>query len=352
MRVIITAGGTGGHIMPAMAIAEGIRDRHQDAKILYIGTNRGMEERIAGQFGIDFKGIDALGIKGKSPRHLARAAVVNVKALMDAVRIVRSFGPDWVVGTGGYVTGMVVLAGFLLGARCAIQEQNSVGGLTNRLLGRLAKKIFLAYPDVAGVFPKAKCILTGNPVRKSIARELRKDEGDYLLILGGSLGAASINDAAVKALRLLKNEGLALKVLHQTGAKDYEKVVQAYAEAGVEATVRDFIDDMAPVYAGARLALCRCGGLTLSEISVMGLPAVMVPFPQATDDHQMGNGRYVEAHGGGWVIPDDRLSPERLAMEIKERYFAHDMLRRAASDLISLELGNGSTVIAEEISGV
>lgn len=338
--------------MPAMAIAEGIRDRRPDAAILYIGTNRGMEERIAGQFGLDFKGIDALGIKGKGPRHIARAAFVNVKALLDALSIVRSFRPDWVVGTGGYVTGMVVLAGFLTRARCAIQEQNSVGGLTNRILGRLAKRIFLAYPDDAGVFPKSKTILTGNPVRKSISPGLRKGEGDYLLILGGSLGASSINDTAVKALKLLKDEGVVLKVLHQTGARDFRKVEQAYGEAGVEATVRDFIDDMAPVYAGARLALCRCGGLTLSELSVMGVPAIMVPFPQATDNHQMGNGRYVERHGGGWVIPDDALSPERLALEIRKRYFDHDMLQRAASDFISLGLGNGSRVIAEEISGV
>jgi UDP-N-acetylglucosamine--N-acetylmuramyl-(pentapeptide) pyrophosphoryl-undecaprenol N-acetylglucosamine transferase len=352
MRVIVTAGGTGGHIMPAMAIVEGIRDRIPDAEILYIGTNRGMEERIAGQYGLNFVGIDALGIKGKSPASLAKAAVVNVSALAKALKIVRSFKPDWVVGTGGYVTGMVVLAGFLLGARCAIQEQNSVGGLTNRLLSRVAGKVFLAYPDTAGVFPGGKCILTGNPVRKSISRDLRKDNGDYLLVLGGSLGASSINEAAVKACKLLKNEGLTLKVLHQSGAKDLEKVKKGYEELGIVAQVYDFINDMASVYTGARMALCRCGGLTLSEISVMGVPAIMVPYPLAADDHQTGNGHYVEAHGGGWVIPDSLLSPERLAMEIRKRYFDHAGLEQAASNLMALGLGNGSGIIAQEISGV
>lgn len=351
MRVIVTAGGTGGHIMPAMAIVEGIKDRRPDAQILYIGTNRGMEERIAEQFGLDFRGIDALGIKGKSPAQLAKAAVVNVSALARAMKLVSSFRPDWVIGTGGYVTGMVVLAGFLNGARCAIQEQNSVGGLTNKLLSRLAQKVFLAYPDTAGVFPKTKSILTGNPVRKSISGDLRK-EGDYLLVLGGSLGASSINAAAVKACALLKAEGLELKVLHQTGPKDFEAVKKRYEEAGVTATVHDFITDMAPVYAGARMALCRCGGLTLSELSVMGVPAVMVPFPLAADDHQTGNGRYVEAHGGGWLIPDALLSPERLAMEIRKRYFDDAGLKGAASAIIALGLGNGSRIIAEEISGV
>jgi UDP-N-acetylglucosamine--N-acetylmuramyl-(pentapeptide) pyrophosphoryl-undecaprenol N-acetylglucosamine transferase len=352
MRVIVTAGGTGGHIMPAMAIVEGIRDRHPDARILYIGTNRGMEERISKGFGLDFVGIDALGIKGKSPLNLAKAAFVNVGALAKAVKIVRSFRPDWVIGTGGYVTGMVVLAGFLLGARCAIQEQNSVGGLTNRILSRLARRVFLAYPDTAGVFPGKKCLLTGNPVRKSISQDLRKGSGDYLLVLGGSLGASSINDAMVKASKLLKNEGLSLKILHQTGAKDLEEVKKGYAEAGVMASVHDFISDMAPVYAGARMALCRCGGLTLSEISVMGVPAIMVPYPHAADDHQMGNGRYVEAHGGGWIIPDGHLTPERLAMEIRKRYFDDAGLAKAAADITALKLGNGSTIIAEEISRV
>jgi UDP-N-acetylglucosamine--N-acetylmuramyl-(pentapeptide) pyrophosphoryl-undecaprenol N-acetylglucosamine transferase len=351
MRVIVTAGGTGGHIMPAMAIVEGIKEKHPDAALLYIGTNRGMEERIAAQYGLDFRGIDALGIKGKSPAQLAKAAVVNLKAFARALALVSAFRPDWVIGTGGYVTGMVVLAGFLNGARCAIQEQNSVGGLTNKLLSRVAQKVFLAYPDTAGVFPKGKTVLTGNPVRKSISRDLKK-EGSYLLVLGGSLGASSINGAAVKACVILKSEGLEMKVLHQTGTKDLEAVKKGYAEAGIDADVHDFITDMAPVYAGARMALCRCGGLTLSEISVMGVPAIMVPFPLAADDHQTGNGRYVEAHGGGWLIPDRELTPERLALEIKKRYFDHAGLEQAASAIIALGLGNGARIIAEEISGV
>ena len=352
MRVIVTAGGTGGHIMPAMAIVEGIRDLRPDAQILYVGTNRGMEERIAGQFRLDFRGIDALGIKGKSPRQLARAAVVNLSALAKAAGIVRAFKPDWVVGTGGYVTGMVVLAGFLGGARCAIQEQNSVGGLTNRILARLAKRVFLAYPDTAGVFPERRCVLTGNPVRKSISRSLRKGSGECLLVLGGSLGASSINRAAVHALKILKDQGLNLRVLHQTGEKDLEEVRRRYGELGIEAETHAFIGDMSPVYAGARMALCRCGGLTLSELSVMGVPAVMVPYPLAADDHQMGNGRYVEAHGGGWVIPDSQLTPERLAFELGKRFFDDAMLAQASADMEALGLGNGSTLIAQEIAGV
>jgi len=352
MKIVITAGGTGGHIMPAVAIAEGIRDRSPDTEILFVGTKRGMEERITRQHGLEFVGMDALGIKGKSPKQMFRAAFVNISAFMEALRLMRSFRPDWVIGTGGYVTGMVVLAGKIKGARCAIQEQNSIGGLTNRILSRFAHRVFLAFPDTYGVFPKAKCVLTGNPVRKDIVPGEVKGPGEYLLILGGSLGASSINRAAVEAAHILKREDKELRIVHQTGAKDLEKIKEAYRQMGLSATVCDFIDDMAPIYRGARLAVCRCGGLTLSELSIMGLPAIMIPFPLAADDHQMKNGRYVEAHGGGWIIPDDRLNPERLALEIKKRFFDDGALELASSRIFELQLGKGSQRIAEEILGV
>lgn len=352
MKIVITAGGTGGHIMPAVAIAEGIRDRSPATEILFVGTNRGMEERITRQNGLPFVGMDALGIKGKSPRQIFRAAFVNVSAFARAMKLMRSFRPDWVIGTGGYITGMVVLAGYLSRARCAVQEQNSIGGMTNRILSRFANRVFLAFPDTHGVFPKGKTVLTGNPVRKGITSGEKKGPGGYLLILGGSLGASSINEAGVKAAKILKGEGHELRIVHQTGARDLEKVKEAYRQMGLSAQVFDFIDDMAPVYQGARLAVCRCGGLTLSELSITGLPAIMIPFPHATDDHQMKNGRYVEAHGGGWVIPDDHLNPERLALEIRKRFFDDAALEHASSRLTELKLGNGSQRIAEEILGV
>lgn len=352
MKIVITAGGTGGHIMPAVAIAEGIREKSPETEILFVGTKRGMEERITRQHGLAFVGMDALGVKGKSPSQIFRAAFVNISAFVQALKLMRSFRPDWVIGTGGYITGMVVLAGHLSRARCAIQEQNSIGGLTNRILSRFAHRIFLAFPDTCGAFPKAKTVLTGNPVRKGIAPDESKRPGEYLLVLGGSLGASSINEAVVKAAKILKDEGTELRIVHQSGARDIEKVKEAYRQMGLSATVCDFIDDMAPIYQGARLAVCRCGGLTLSELSITGLPAIMVPFPYATDDHQMKNGRYVEAHGGGWIIPDDHLNPERLALEIKKRFFDDNVLKLASTRLSELQLGKGSQRIAEEILGV
>jgi len=247
---------------------------------------------------------------------------------------------------------MVVLAGFMLGCRCAIQEQNSVAGLTNKLLSRIARKIFLAFPDSVQTFARHKSILTGNPVRKEIQASEQYADRKNLLILGGSLGASSINHTCIEAMKILRDQGIIPEIIHQTGSTDFTLVKQAYAQMGVTAKVHDFIDDMAPVYVKSCMALCRCGGLTLSELSKTALPAIMVPFPHATDNHQMKNALYVSSKGGGWIIPDDLLTPERLALEISTRLADRDGLLRTSSHMASLGLGNGSERIVQEILSV
>ena len=353
MKVLVTAGGPGGHIMPAVAIAEAIRDKVHGTKVLFVGTDRGMEERIARLKGLDFIPIRAQGIKGKSVTNIGKAVFLNVKAFRKAIGIIRDFKPAWVIGTGGYVTGMVVLAGRLLGCSCAIQEQNSIPGLTNRLLSRIAQRVFLAFPDSQGRFPKAKTLLVGNPLRRELTSHNQNvtNEG-YLIILGGSLGASSINRASVAALGILKAEGHQVQAIHQCGGSDYPWVAAAYRQTGIETLVYDFIDDMAPVYRGARLAVSRCGGITLSELSAMGLPSIMIPFPHATDNHQMENARYVASLGGGWIIEDSELTPERLASEIKTRFFNEEDLKNASSNMLRMGLGAGAETIAREILGV
>jgi UDP-N-acetylglucosamine--N-acetylmuramyl-(pentapeptide) pyrophosphoryl-undecaprenol N-acetylglucosamine transferase len=353
MRILVTAGGTGGHIMPAVAIAEAIRDKVEGTEILFVGTNRGMEERIARLKGLNFAPIRAQGIKGKSVMNLGKAISLNVKAFLTALGIIKDFRPTWVIGTGGYVTGMVVLAGRLMGCSCAIQEQNSIPGLTNRLLSRIAHRVFLAFPDSRGRFPKAKTLLVGNPLRRELTSHNRNVPGEgYLLILGGSLGASSINRASVAALGILKSEGHPLQAIHQCGSSDLQWVSYAYQQQGIDALVHDFIDDMAPVYRGARLAVSRCGGITLSELSAMGLPSILIPYPHATDNHQVENARYVAALGGGWIIEDSELTPERLALEIKTRFFDEEGLKNASSNMHRMGLGAGAEVIAREILGV
>lgn len=352
MRVLITAGGTGGHIMPAVAIAEAIRDKAPGTEILFVGTDRGMEERIARLNDLAFIPLRAQGIKGKSIASLGKALVVNVKAFLTALGIVRGFKPQWVIGTGGYVTGMVVLAGRLLGCSCAIQEQNSIPGLTNRILSCFARRVFLAFPDRQGRFGKAKTLLTGNPLRRELVSCERTQGNGYLLILGGSLGASSINHAAVKALEILKEEGPEVRVIHQCGSHDVRWVTDAYARMGIEARVTAFIDDMAAVYRGAGLVISRCGGITLSELSAVGLAAIMIPFPHATDDHQTANAEYVAKRGGGWIIADSELTPERLAFEIRTRLSDEEGLQNASLHMRRMGLGAGADAIAREILSV
>jgi UDP-N-acetylglucosamine--N-acetylmuramyl-(pentapeptide) pyrophosphoryl-undecaprenol N-acetylglucosamine transferase len=349
VKLLITAGGTGGHIMPAVAVAEAVRERLPGAKILFVGTDRGMEERIARLKGLDFVAIPALGIKGKSFSNLLKALLVNVRAFLKALFIVRDFAPEWVIGTGGYVTGMVVLAGRLLGSRCAIQEQNSIPGLTNRLLSRIVHRIYLAFPDSTGRFPASKVVVTGNPLRRELAGCVRDSDPSTLLVLGGSLGASSINRAAIGAALILKDQGVNLRILHQSGTQDCAWVEKAYRDMGADAEVSAFIDDMARAYRSARLAVSRCGGITLSELSAAGLPSILIPFPLATDDHQTENGRYVAEKAAGWLIPDSLLTPERLALEIRSRFFDREGLERASAAMKKLGLGAGADAIAQEI---
>jgi len=352
MRVLLTAGGTGGHVMPALAIADSLKKLSPDLELVFVGTDRGLEERLTRARGMDFVPLRALGVKGKSIRDVVRSGAINLRAFLSALRIIRRFRPDWIIGTGGYVTGMVVLAGRLSGSLCAIQEQNSIPGLTNRILSRIAHRVFLAYPDTRGIFPAEKTILTGNPVREELTPEKGLEHPPTLLVLGGSLGARSINRAAPEALVMLKKQGLRPEVIHQCGSADYPWVSEAYRAGGIQAQVHEFIDDMAAVYRRASLAVCRSGGLTLSELSRMKVPGIMAPYPLATDDHQMKNAHFVASRGGGWIIPDQHLTAQRLALEILTRISDAEGLTEAARSMYRMNLGDGAPRIAREILNV
>lgn len=348
MRLVITAGGTGGHIIPALAIAQALREKKPDTDILFIGTDRGLEEKLAAKYNIKFVPLKSAGIKGKSLKSILSAVFVNIRAFASALKIMSSFKPDWVIGAGGYVTGMVVLAGRLTGARCAIQEQNSVPGLTNRILARISHRIFLSFPDAAGSFPAGKAVVTGNPLRP----EFQPDDGitkRTLLIMGGSLGATSINKAAVSALGMIKKSLNGLEIIHQTGGADAGWVKKAYDEKGIKVSVEPFIEDMASVFLRTKLAVCRAGGITLSELSRMGVPAIMVPLPNAADNHQYFNALYIAEAGGGWILDQAGLTPETLSAEIHKRLKDEEALSAASSASRQLGLGDGTEHITKEL---
>lgn len=319
-RVIVTTGGTGGHIFPALAVAEELRARHPQARVLFVGGVRGPEARLAAEAGLEFAALPVRPVLGRGLRALA-AGWWLLPGLGKALVLHGRFKPQVVVGLGGYAAFASVLAAVLRRTPTAIHEQNSVPGLTNRLLGRLVDRVMVSFPDRAGSFPATKVTWTGNPVRKSIvalARSERQEGGDRgkrLLVLGGSQGAVAVNDAVLEALPRLRQAGVEIR--HQTGAHDYERVTTRYATMeGLKATVEPFIQDMAEAYAWAGLALCRAGATTVAELAVAGVPSVLIPFPHATHQHQSVNARFLEQAGAARCIEQSELPGRDLAMEL------------------------------------
>ncbi|WP_285905304.1 undecaprenyldiphospho-muramoylpentapeptide beta-N-acetylglucosaminyltransferase [Pseudodesulfovibrio pelocollis] len=321
-RVLIATGGTGGHIFPALAVADELAARNPGAAILFAG-GAGPEGAMARDHGLDFLELPARGIMGRGLSGLLGGLSWLGRSLPMALREVRRFRPDAAIGFGGYAGFCPVLAAALLGVPTAVHEQNSVPGITNKVLGKMVKRIFLSFPDTRGVFPAGKTALTGNPVRAAIvaAGDVRmadasRTPGKGVLVLGGSQGARPVNDAVIAALPLLMDQGVALT--HQAGRADAERVRAAYASAGADpAQVRDFIDDMAGEYARADLALCRAGATTVFEVAAAGVPALFVPFPQATHDHQTMNARAMADMGAARLLPQAGLTGAALAEAIQ-----------------------------------
>ncbi len=317
-RIILTTGGTGGHIFPALAVAEEITRRHPKARILFMGGQYGPEADLAARAGLEYVGLPVRGVLGRGLRAVAAAGAMGL-GVWRAVSVVRRFDPDMVVGFGGYAAFAGVLAARLCGRPAAIHEQNAIPGLTNRLLGRVVQRVFLSLPDTAGAFPARRCVATGNPVRAAIVaagtaaaaendKALRSAHSRRLLVMGGSLGARAINEAVVAALPALRDAGVDL--WHQTGVADWERVRAGYKQAGIsEARVEAFIDDVASAYTWADLVLCRAGATSVAELAVAGKPSVLVPFPFATHNHQWHNARHIADAGAAQVVEQKDIVP-------------------------------------------
>ncbi|ABM27764.1 undecaprenyldiphospho-muramoylpentapeptide beta-N-acetylglucosaminyltransferase [Nitratidesulfovibrio vulgaris] len=311
-RVILTTGGTGGHIFPALAVAEEIRARYPECSVLFMGGLYGPEADLAARAGLDFVGLPVRGVLGRGVRAIG-AAFGMAAGIARAYAVMGRFDPDIVLGFGGYAAFAGVLAARLRGRPAAIHEQNSVPGVTNRVLSRVVPRVFLSLPDTLGAFPPQKTCLAGNPVRASIVAcgaersDPRPDHVRRLLVMGGSLGARAINDAVVSSLPALAEAGV--EVWHQTGAADWERIRKAYAETGHgEGRVEAFIDDVASAYAWADLVLCRAGATSVAELAVAGKPAVLVPYPFATHDHQTHNARWLVSRGAAVLLEQKDIS--------------------------------------------
>lgn len=316
-RVIVTTGGTGGHIFPALAVAEEIKARNRDATVLFMGGKYGPEGDLAAQAGLEFVGLPVRGFLGRGLGMLG-AGLGMLRGLTKAVIVIRRFKPDAVIGFGGYAAFAGVMAARYVGAPTAVHEQNSIPGVANKILARRVDKVFVSLPDVRAIFPEEKTLFTGNPVRASIAALADDDErfsreiGGRVLILGGSQGAKAINDCVLANLEALIDGGMSL--WHQAGPADFERVRDAYRKNGGEKMrVDGFIRDMETAYAWADIVVCRAGATTIAELTVAGLPALFIPFPAATHDHQTHNARQLTAVGAAELLPQAKLDPVKGA---------------------------------------
>jgi UDP-N-acetylglucosamine--N-acetylmuramyl-(pentapeptide) pyrophosphoryl-undecaprenol N-acetylglucosamine transferase len=313
------AGGTGGHVYPALAVAEQLRAQGMD--VSWLGTRKGLEARLVPARGLEIDWIRAEGLRRSGWWRMLRAPLVLSGACWEAGRVLRRRRPCVVLGMGGFVSGPGGLMARLLGIPLVVHEQNSVPGLTNRWLARIASRVLEAFSGSFG--SERRALACGNPVRPEIAdlpepalRFAERTGPFRLLVLGGSLGAQALNAGVPAALALLPRD-LRPRVRHQTGQGKQEVTEAAYAESGVEAEVQPFLEDMAGAYAWADLVICRSGALTVSELAAAGLGALLVPYPYAVDDHQTRNGAYLADAGAARLLAQTESSPERLASELQ-----------------------------------
>lgn len=330
--VVIMAGGTGGHVFPALAVAE--RLRAHGAAVVWIGTQRGLEATLVPKTGIPMEWIGVAGLRGKSLSQRLMTPIMLSQALWQAGAILRRLRPPVVLGMGGFVSGPGGVMARLLGIPLVVHEQNAIAGMTNRWLARIAQRVMEAFP---GTFPRQRRATTvGNPVRTAIAqlpppaqRFAGRQGPRRLLILGGSQGALALNQLVPAALALL-SEAERPEVWHQAGGQLREAAETAYREAGIAVRLTPFIEDMAQAYGWADLVLCRAGALTIAELAAAGVGAILVPFPFAVDDHQTANAHFLEQGGAALIRQQAELTPERLAALLREQLADPQRLLRMA----------------------
>ena len=311
--ILIMAGGTGGHIFPALAVAEKMRERSW--RVVWLGNPQGMEARLVPQRGFEMVGVKFGALRGKGILRKLLLPFNLLRGFWQAQKAIRQVQPNVVLGLGGYITFPGGMMAALLGKPLVVHEQNSVAGLANRVLAGVADRIATGFPEVL-----AKGTWVGNPVRPEIAKMASPAErfagrtgALHLLVIGGSLGAQALNEMVPQAMALLGENELP-QIVHQAGEKHIEALKANYAAVGVPAHCVSFIEDMAGAYEWADLVICRSGALTVAELAAAGVASILVPFPHAVDDHQTGNARFLVNVGGAFLLPQGELTPDAIAL--------------------------------------
>ena len=346
--IMIMAGGTGGHIFPALAVAE--RMREEGWHVVWLGAKSGMEATLVAPRGYTMAWISMTGVRGKGLLRFTLLPLQLLIAFWQSARAIFAHRPDVVLGMGGYVSFPGGMMAVLLNRPLAIHEQNSIAGLANRVLAKIADRVLAGFPAPFGA--SAAVIWTGNPVRGEIAG-LAAPADRYrartgllrLTVIGGSLGAQALNEVVPQALSLMPAAERPL-VTHQSGARHLAEVEANYQRAGVTATLVQFIADMAAQYAGADLIICRAGASTIAELAAAGIASVLVPFPHAVDDHQTRNARFLSERGAAVLVPQHELTPQRLAELL--RGFTRDALLAMAQKARSVAKPDATQSVADE----
>jgi len=326
MKLIIAGGGTGGHVFPGIAIAQALKEIDPESEVTFVGTSRGIEVTAVPKAGFSLELIDIGGLKGKGISGKIKTLFALPKAFLQSFRILRRFGPNAVIGVGGYASGPLLLTAALMRIPTALCEPNSVTGFTNKILAPFVKRVFGAFVGPKDIFGERKYRLVGVPLRNSFTTKEGSYVPGHIAVFGGSLGAKAINEIVPLALASLKQRGHHLSVLHQTGPNEVDHVRGRYQGHGVSAEVVPFVDNMVAAYQKAELVICRSGAITCAELMALGIPSLLIPFPYAIYDHQTLNARELVEGGASLMLAQSELTPELLASEI-EKIISNPVLR-------------------------
>jgi UDP-N-acetylglucosamine--N-acetylmuramyl-(pentapeptide) pyrophosphoryl-undecaprenol N-acetylglucosamine transferase len=329
MKIVMAGGGTGGHLFPGIAVAEELTRTNEAMEVCFIGTVRGIEASIVPMEGYPIKYLRAEGVVGKTLFRTVKAIAKTSLSIIDSYHLLKGIRPDALVGLGGYASFGPVLTGSLMSIPTVIMEQNSVPGVANRFLGRIVDAVCVTYHESISFFPKSKTFVTGNPVRKRILTAKKADayelfgleKGKFtIFVFGGSSGARKINNTLCGAFTHLHDIKDKIQFLHQTGKDDFEAVRETYRKWGFKGTVTAFVHQMPEAYAAADLVISRAGATTLAELTAVGRPAILIPYPYAAGHHQELNAQRLAEMGAARIILDRDMDSEILSKNIKELY--------------------------------
>lgn len=361
MRLIIAGGGTGGHLFPGIAVAEEFLRRDPDNQVLFVGSSQGIEARTIPRLGYPLELISAAGIKGKGSLAKLKGAALLLYGYAQSREILKNYQPDLVMGVGGYASLPMVMAARGMEIPRCVHEQNALPGMSNKLLAKVANRVFISLKESARFFPAQKTVLTGNPLRRQILDSLLSPEPEVtvpkdsqrpftLFVFGGSQGAHALNVAVPEAISQLDQEHKQrLRIVHQTGEKDYHAVCTAYQAAGSAAEVQPFIDNMAAMYRRADLIICRAGATTIAEVTALGKACLFVPFPHATDDHQRKNAEALLKQGACEMMLEQEMKGAALASSVVRLMDDPEKLRQIGENARGLARLDAAQVIVDQM---